>query len=291
MKRLLIASLLLSLIANAKAVKVDEVLTDAHKFKLEFGLNYSNIQSQTGLFSIQNIQTNNGDFITLPIYLGDKKSIQDYVNYSFTLRYGLTKKVELFSSLNFYSSTTSTTIENSFSSTTSHGFNSLNIGATYQVKEEDTKPSLLIGFSIPVIEKTKFNDKSYTNNFKSLRVYATSYYTVDPVVFLLNSSYTLNFSKKLGDNSLKSGNIFTISPQVYFAVNPYTSLHWGVRYTHKSKTKLDGKTIEDSSSWVTFIVGASYELSNSVLLNIDAEYSKTSTHTRSSIATTLSYKF
>ena len=291
MKRLLIASLLLSLTANAKAVKVDEVLTDAHKYKLEFGLNYSNIQSQSGVFSVQNIQTSNGDFVTLPIYMGDKKSIEDYVNYSLTLRYGFSKKLELFSSVNLYYTKTSVSVANSFRNSSSSGLNSINLGATYQIKDEDTKPSLLVGFSATALEKTKFNDKSYSNSFKTLRVYATSYYTVDPVVFLLNTSCSINFSKKLGDNRLKGGNIFSISPQIYFAVNPYTSLNWGVRYTHKSKVKLNGKAIENSSSSVAFLMGASYELSNSIMLNIDAQYSKTNSNTQSSISTTISYKF
>jgi len=275
----------------AKPVYVDEILTEKGTVKLDMSINYSNIQQAQGTKTVTNYQTQNGDFVLVPTYLGESKSNQDYLNYTFTLRYGLTTDLELFTSANLYYSKTSISLNDSFDSMSSKGLNAVNIGMTYQLKKEDETPSLLLGVSTNVLEKTKFDTQAYTNHFKQYRVFATSFYTVDPVVFLLSSSYGVNLKKQFKENSIKSGDIFTISPQVYFAVNPYTSLNGGIKYTHYSENNVNDKQVSSSRSNLSFLMGMSYEFSNNLTMTMSAEFLNSNEVIQNNISSTFSYSF
>lgn len=275
----------------AKPVYIDEILTQKNKVKLDMSVAYSNIQRSDSVSSPSTYQTQNGDFVSVPTYFGHSKTNQDYLNYSFTLRYGLTKDLELFTAANFYSSETKVSLTDSFKNISSKGFNALNLGFTYQVKKESETPSLLLGLSSNVLEKTKFSTGTLSSHFKSYRVFATSFYTVDPVVFLTSASYGVNLKKEFEENSIDNGDIFTISPQVYFAVNPYTSLNGGVKYTHVAQGKMDDKIVSHSASSLSFLMGMSYEFSTKFILNMNAEFVNANDTAQNSLSTTFSYDF
>jgi len=134
-----------------KPVRIDEILTNEHSFRLDTTLSYSNIQSSTAFSASQTFQTQNGDFVDIPVYLGTSKNNQDYLNMDLTLRYGLSKDIEIFISLNGYGSDTKFTQLDRFAHKSDRGFNAIGVGVTYQVKpEEDTPPSLQHHF-IPLI--------------------------------------------------------------------------------------------------------------------------------------------
>ncbi len=198
--------------------------------------------------------------------------------------------MEVFSSLNLFISDTHFSAGENFGTKSNKGFNSLNLGVTYQVKKEDERPSLLLGSSITTIERVKFTHNTKNAYFKGYNFFATSYYTVDPVVFLLKASYGLSLKKSDSNSSVKNGNIFVLSPQIYFAVNPYTSMSWGVRYSYHDKSKMDGVYISASGSDVTYLFGTSYEISAKSTINIDLEYSNTISSSRNNIAISFSYK-
>ena len=275
----------------AKPVHVDEILTQSHSFKLDTTVSYANIQRANGISSPYTYQTQNGDFVAVPTYAGEAKTDQDYLNYSFTLRYGVTKDLELFTSANLYSSKLHASINDTFETKSDSGFNALNIGLTYQLKKESDTPSFLLGVSATAMEKTKFQTGTLNSNFKGYRVFATSFYTVDPVVFLVSSSYGINLKKEYKESSINSSDILTISPQVYFAVNPYTSLSGGFKYTHFAKDTRDNKQVSQATSNLSMLLGLSYEFSAKTVLNLNAEYLNTNDMVNNTISTSFSYKF
>ena len=291
MRYVLLLTVAGGLLFAQKPVRIDEILTNQNSFILDTTLSYSNIQSIGSLSASQTFQTQNGDFVNIPVYLGSTKSNQDYLNMDVTLRYGVSKELELFASLNGYQTDTKYTQLGEFKSQSDNGFNALSLGVTYQLKAEDETPSLLLGISAQVIEKTKIDDKTYSNNFKSFRFFATSFYFVDPVVFLVSASYSFNKEKSVAEYTRKDADIFTLSPQVYFAVNPYTSLNWGVKYNYFGKTKIDDIIIGNSGSNLALVTGLSYELSSKMFININVEYLNTNEMSQNTFSTTVSYKF
>lgn len=288
---ILFVGLLCSILFAQKPVRIDEILTQTKSFRLDTTLSYANIQSSSNLSASQTFQTQNGDVVTVPVFMGASKSNRDYLNIDLTLRYGMTKDIEIFASVNGYSSDTKYTLPQGLQNSSDNGFNALGIGVTYQIKPEDETPSLLVGASTQIIEKSKMGEKSYTNHFKNYRLYATSFYSVDPVVFLLSASYSFNQTKKIGASKRDDADILTLSPQVYFAVNPYTSLNWGVKYSYFGKTKIDNSIIGNSGSNLAFVTGVSYEFSAKTFININTEFLNTNSLSQNSFSLTVSHKF
>ena len=291
MKKIILIGMAIPYFIIAKPVKIDEILTQSGDFKLDTTISYSNIQRANGTTVKQVYQTNTGDFVSIPTYAGESKSNQDYFNYDMTLRYGATKDLELFLSANMYHAKSHVSALDTFDTQNSKGFNALNIGMTYQIKKEDETPSLLLGLSTGAYTKTKFENKTYDHHFKNYRFFATSFYTVDPVVFMVNASYGANLEKSLDTHTKKDAGIMSVSPQVYFAVNPYTSLSAGVKYTYIGISKLDKKQVTQANSNLSLLVGMSYDFSSKMFLNVNAEFLNNSASTQNTISTTLSYKF
>jgi len=283
--------LLSPLLLFSKPVKVDEILTDTNKFKLETSISYANINKKANVISPITYQTAGGDFVNVPSFLGVSATNQDYINYGLNLKYGITKDLELFTGLNMFTSDTHIS-DSSFSTQSEKGFNNLNLGVTYQVKKEDDSPSFLVGGSVDLLERVTFsNDHKENQSFKSYSFFATSYYTVDPIVFLLKANYRLNFKKEYSDKSIESGNIFVLSPNIYFAVNPYTSINWGIKYQFKSKDKIDGSVVANSGSSVGYTFGVSYEINSKTTFNFNTEKLDTNDYSSNNINLSLAYKF
>ena len=286
MKKLIFA--MLPLIVYAKAVKVDEILTDTNEMKLETTIAYTNIHKKHNLIAPITYQTMGGDFVNIPTYLGNSKYNQDYINYRFSLKYGFNKNLEIFTNLNLYTSKTHIS-SNRFTSKSNSGFSNLNMGFIYQVKKEDNKPSLLVGTSADLIQKSSFSNK--TQYFKGYSLFATSYYTVDPIVFLIKASLRINKNQSYRNKTINKGNIFIISPNIYFAVNPYTSIHWGIKYQYKGKDRFNGKIVSNSGSSVGYSFGVSYEINHKTTLNLDTEKLDTDDYSSNSINLSLVYNF
>ena len=101
-----IVLLLTPLLVFSKAVKVDEILTDTNKFKLETSISYANINKKQNVIAQLTYQTAGGDFVQVPTYLGSSATNQDYINYGFNLKYGISKKLEIFTNINLFTSDT-----------------------------------------------------------------------------------------------------------------------------------------------------------------------------------------
>jgi len=281
--------LLCSMAFAQKPVRIDDILTQKNQIKLDSTFSYSNIQSSNNLGATQAFQTQNGDIVAVPAYFGTSKNNIDYLNLDLTLRYGALKDVELFASINGYNSNARYTLPSKLTNKNDTNINAFSIGGTYQIKPEGKTPSLLLGASTQIIEKTKVNDTIYTSKLKSFRVFATSFYSVDPVVFLVSASYSFHDTKTLGKVKRDDANIFTLSPQVYFAVNPYTSLNWGVKYNYFGKTKIDTAYVSNNGSNLSFVTGVSYEFSSKIFVSMNAEYLNTNSQSQNRFSITLSY--
>lgn len=281
---------LLPLALFAKPFKVEEILSDKNELKTDFTISYVNITKKTEQFSPIVYETNQGDFVTIPTYEGSSSN-QDYISYTQGLKYGLTQDLEIFTNISFYTFSTHTSGD-SFETKNDNGFNSLNLGFNYLVKEEDDKPSFLVGLSTDVLENTIYSDNNKNNEkFKSYSLFATSYYTIDPLVFSLEADYGLNMKKELNNHSIDSGEVFTLTPQVYFAINPFINLNWGLKYQFNQKNRVDDKVVSNSGSSVGYLFGGSYEFSTKTVFELNYENSDTNDYSMNNITATVSYKF
>lgn len=283
--------LVVPFILFAKAVKVEDILTQANKVKLETSIMYTNIQKKEILLAPITYQTANGDFINIPTYVGDTKTNQDYINYGLSFKYGFNKNLEIFINANFYTNIIhQSSIKHS--SKTDSGFGKLVAGLIYQIKEEDNTPSLLVGTNLDVLQRVSFaNNIQRNQSFKGYSFFLTSFYTVDPIVFYLKADVRINKEQLYKEKTIKNGNVFVISPKVYFAVNPFTSLNWGIRYRYKGKDFINGKEVSGSGSSIGYDFGISYEISHKLTFNCDMEKLDTNDYTSNNINLSLVYEY
>ncbi len=283
--------LIVPFILFAKAVKVEDILTQANKVKLETSIMYTNIQKKEILLAPITYQTANGDFINIPTYVGDTKTNQDYINYGLSFKYGFNRDLEIFINTNFYTNIIhQSSIEHSLK--TESGFGKLVAGLIYQIKEEDNSPSLLVGTNLDVLQSVIFaNDIQKNQSFKGYSFFLTSFFTVDPIVFYLKTDIRINKEQLYKGKTIKNGNVFVISPKVYFAVNPFTSLNWGIRYRYKGKDFINGKEVSGSGSSIGYDFGVSYEINHKLTFNCDIEKLDTNEYISNNINLSFVYEY
>lgn len=293
MKKILLFLLFVSSLSG-DAVMINEMLTQKHSLRLDASIFYANIQKQTSVIAPIIATSSPADMssiYSIPAILGVQQSNQDFLNFGLNLRYGITKDIEIFASPSFFYQHSNLS-DSGFSGEDDYDFNNFNAGLIYQVKSEGRYPSLLIGATPIVIQKsipTK-NEKNRLDYFKNYSFFATSYYTVDPVVFVLQGGFRLNLERKLDEHTIAIGNTLNLSPMVYLALNPYTSLNFGINYQYKFKDRIDGAVVSYQGSSISYLVGASYEVNPSLILSVDISNLSTNLYTSNSVNLLFSYK-
>lgn len=279
---------------SGDAVMINEMLTQKHSLRLDASIFYANIQKQTSVIAPIIATSSPADMssiYSIPAILGVQQSNQDFLNFGLNLRYGITKDIEIFASPSFFYQHSNLS-DSGFSGEDDYDFNNFNAGLIYQVKSEGRYPSLLIGATPIVIQKsipTK-SEKNRLDYFKNYSFFATSYYTVDPVVFVLQGGFRLNLERKLDEHTIAIGNTLNLSPMVYLALNPYTSLNFGINYQYKFKDRIDGAVVSHQGSSISYLFGASYEVNPSLILSVDISNLSTNLYSSNSINLLFSYK-
>lgn len=287
----ILSHILLSSLLFSKAVKVEEILSDTNQIKLDISTTYINFSQKSNSFDLINYQTLGGDYITIPTFTGDSLISKDILNYSLNLKYGFSKTFELFSYIVGNSSFTKVSSSEDIKSREKSEFSTLGIGGIYQIRQEDTYPSLLIGGSSQIINRTQFNNGHKNSNLKSNSIFISSYYTTDPIVFFIKSSFQKNEQIAKNNLTIKNGNILSIEPQLYFAVNPYTSLNFGFNYAHQGKNYQNDLVISNSESTISYIFGMNYEINFKSVISIDINLLNTSQYSQNTTSFNYSYKF
>ncbi len=275
---------------NAKPVSIDEVLSGKKQIRILGQLSYINIKSKDSVLTTISHQINSGNFVSILISMLANANT-DYLNFAMSARYGIYKNIEIFSTLNAFYQHNTTNIHANFIEKHSGNFNTWNLGILAQVKKEDKYPSLLIGGSIDIMNMASFsNAESRLQYFKGYSLLAMSYYTIDPLVFLLQAGFRVNLYSANERLSINNGEIFTLTPMIYFAVNPYVSLNFGITYQYKTKDFVDNKIVSMQGSSVAYNFGVAYEIKQNLIFFSSVEHLQTNDYTSNAINLTLSYR-
>lgn len=104
-------------------------------------------------------------------------------------------------------------------------------------------------------------------------------------------TYRVHLKKDSNDKSIESGNIFVLSPNIYFAVNPYISINWGIKYQFKGKDKVNTNIVANSGSSIGYTFGVGYEINSKMIFSFDTEKLDTNDYSSNTINMALAYKF
>ncbi|MDP3030296.1 MAG: hypothetical protein Q8O04_12580 [Deltaproteobacteria bacterium] len=280
-----------SSICYAKAVKVEEIITEAGEWQGNISLSYTNIHKKEGKTSSSLIELPGGIITSIPFFIGEEKVNEDLLSYSFMLKRGLTKGLELYSFVNLFSDFRRITLNNQTNSEDTHKFDLFGVGASYQILKEDKYPALIASLSAHALDNERFTTGYNMNYFKTYSIGLISYYTVDPVVFLLQGRYQLNLKRTKGTESINPAEIFSLSPQIYFAVNPYTTINWGLKWTIQGKSSINEEITSATTTDVSYLFGFGYELKKDQTMSMDVEFKNTSDLTQSTVGLKLTWRF
>lgn len=273
------------LLLCAKPVSVDEIFTKTSQFKILGNLSYINIHHSQ--LDVVQMPQQNGSIISVPIH---SKLHQDYLNFSLQARYGIMKRVEVFSTLNAFWQQSLFEINHSFSTQQRADFNSFALGFIIQAKQEGRFPALLLGGSVDVANKTYLSQTQSAWQYgKGYSAFALSFYTIDPLVFLLQANARFNLSQDFENIHLNLADVYSLSPMVYFAINPFVSLNAGVRYQYSTRAYMNDR-IQAQSSSVGYIFGVAYEIKSRLILFASAESFNSAFYSSDTLSLMLSYR-
>lgn len=282
-----------------QALKVEEILAKKNNLKADLSFAYSNIDQTTGTTSVVPVKTLYS-YVYVPVYAGDRVIDQDLLFYSLNVKYGVMDGLELVAFADAHSATSRMQFGTQLTSTSDSDFDRAGFGLTYKIKDEGAAPSLLVGASTNVVSRVQYASIADGNvtgtdkrdeSFDSYNIHLLSYYTVDPLVFVLKASYQWSLEKSYEQSTIDNGDLLTVSPEVYFAVNPYTNLYWGINYQYKLEDKRNGEEVTNAESILGFNFGVSYEVVRNSILTVDYSRNDASTYQQSTFTLTYSQRF
>lgn len=272
-------------------MSVDEIFTPKRQFKLIGSFSYINLlRKDTSMQSVP-VQMSDSTFINIP-FVGYQHTNQDYLTLSFNARYGIHSRVELFSTIyGFWQQSHIQSANGTFSTQSNGDFSTMNLGFLIEAKKEGKVPALFIGGNADIIEQVYFSRTQKSLQYgKGYSLFALSFYTIDPIVFLLQAQYRFNLPKSFEDRNIHNGDVFVLSPMIYFAINPYVSLNAGVKYQYQSKDKLNSSTISYAASSVGYVFGVAYEIKSRFIVFTDVETFNTLSYSSNTINLSFSYR-
>ncbi len=216
---------------------------------------------------------------------------ENIFTYIFTLRYDITKNFEIFGYGSYTSDKKRVFDDHKEKFQDSDFFNSAGFGISYNILKEGKFPGVLVSFLTNAYEKIGFAKDSEILNFKTFSLFLTSYYTIDPIVLFGQLNYKSSVNGSIGDNDFEKEPTLSFTPQIYFLVNPFSTINFGFRITHEGSTKVDNKVASPETNYFSFILGFSYELVKYLIFSIDTEYRNTNIDTKSTIISRLTFKF
>ncbi len=237
------------------------------EWRLETSISYLNIRKLENFYGTIDYQLPNGSSVLVPFVMDLKSTNNDYISMLLKIRYALTDKFELFASLSWFYTVQRSAFE-PYETIRHSGFESIEGGFSYKVKKEDQSPSLFIGLRTKILEKSYLGN-NLTNKFKSWSLFATSYYSIDPVVLAFMFNYKLNLKRKLYSDTVNRWNEILVTPQIYIIINPFITFNFGVEYSYRGKVTDNKKILSNTNSSLGYLFGVSYEFSDNFLLDLN----------------------
>jgi len=271
---------------DKKYFAIEDMITEGGKWQASLSLIYTNIHHNSMSYSL--VQLQGGSYL---VFASDQQSLnEDLISYSGNLRYGIKKDLEIYTFLNYFSDYRRENTVNGSASDEEHKFKLLGMGLSYRIAEEGRYPALHASLSSHVIDNERFSDDYELNYLKTYALSLASYYTTDPLVFMVQTGYQLNLGKKKDDVENDPGEILYVSPKIYFAVNPYTSLNWGFRWTRQSSDRINDDVIAPIRTHVSYLFGIAYEIKTGQSILLDTEFINTASGDQSVVTMMFNFK-
>lgn len=244
---------------------VEDIITDAGRFKLDVTLTYANSERQ-GLARGEPIliQVGPTSFISLPSAIGESQRNTDSIVGTLGMRYGVSEKAEFYARGSYLYNMHRSYDEIRTSSSSESRFADAWIGLNYQFKGDDDTPAVL-GFG-EIAAREKHSESSVS--FKSAMFGVTAYKALDPVVFSLTGAYRVNRTRNNGSSEYKPGNLLLLHPSFAFAANDRVTLTAGLQWTSRQPDRIAERDQGLRRTSTDFLLGVAYGIAQGSALNV-----------------------
>ena len=250
-------------------LSLENLLTDQHRYRMEFGLNYANSDRRNVSSNFDMIQTGTGDFVLIPVQIGEQRQNSDIFAVTAGLRYGFSKTTEIYTRLTGTASNTRTQQGTEGDSHASQQFNSLVAGANRQFSADDKTPALLGFAEISLAENIRMDGTEIIHG-KTALIGLTAHRSIDPLVLSMTAGYRYSGKRTINHQTIDPGDLFFVNPSVGFAVNDQMTLTGGLQVKFRKKDKLNNHSVGIQTSSTDLQFGLAYSADYKTTLNITA---------------------
>lgn len=251
-------------------LSLEDLFTDKGKIKLESSFTYVNSERSHQQFANPiYIQTHQNSFVSVPTSLGHTENNSDIMVGSVGLRYGLTGKTDIYSSMSYLwrNQREFNGLENMKQN--SRHFSDASFGINHTFMQDGKNPALMGFVETNLYEKSQ----GQSSSAKSWTLGLTTYKAIDPIVFSLTGSYRLHLKKKMPDNeTFQAGNYWAVNPSVSFAANDKISLTGGVQWLNAQSDKHNGEKISVRTTSTYAHAGVGFGITRDTALNASVRW-------------------
>jgi hypothetical protein len=252
-QRLLFILLCQCILSNSWAdlpLRIEDVLTQQHKKRVELGFHYSNVDI------ISSTTHQNSDALSMVI--GG--------------RYGINARTEFYTRLSASASELRTQTSTNRSQQSAQKLNALSMGINHQFSPDNDTPALLGFIELSVAENTE-SDGNHWVYAKTGQIGFSSYRSIDPVILSLTVGYQFTNNRTSNQQTVNPGDTLYITPSVGFAVNNEITLTGGASFSFKSAQRSAGGKINlrTSQTHLTGGIGYAYNQKTTLSFSVGAD--------------------
>lgn len=292
-ERSLIAALLCALMAPAAQadlpLTIEELLTAEKRWRADVNLVYANSDRRNVDSRYGTIQTGPGQFISVPVAVGQARQNMDLLALSSGLRYGMSLDTELYGRLGAVAQSVRTFDADGPSSDSSQKFSDSWIGINHRFANDAETPALL-GFAELALAENVVVEGNELVHGKSAMIGLTTYRATDPLVLSLTTGYRHNATRNVGNQRIDPGDLLFINPNIGFAVNHEVTLTSGLQWRWQQRDAIDGQYQGIRTTKTQLEFGIGYAWSKQLTLQLISRSDVTG-DSGAEIGVTFLYKF
>lgn len=194
---------------------VEDLLTTQGRYRIEAGFVFANRDQRRTESALQTIQTGVGQFIQIPVSLGNTRRNADVLVSTLEFRYGLSLGNELYTRISGASSTVRQDKVNSAFTRSSHAVNDWTLGINHRFSDDNDTPALLLFIEGALVENMRQDGADFVHG-KTWQIGFTAYSAIDPLVLSITGGYRRSGDRETNGVSLDPGDLLWLNPSVGF---------------------------------------------------------------------------
>jgi len=242
--RLLVAALPCVLVVPTVSadlpLTIEELLTAERRWRADVNLVYANSDRRDIDSRFGAIQVGPGQFITIPVSVGQARQNTDFLALSIGARYGMRLNTELYGRVSALSQDTRTLDADGAMSDSEQQFADAWMGINHRFSGDNDTPALLGFFELALVENTAGQGSNLAYG-RTAMAGITTYRAIDPLVLSLTAGYRYSLERRVEGLDIDPGDLLFINPNIAFAVNHEITLTGGLQWRWQERDRLSNQ--------------------------------------------------